>query len=111
WVKAPDLVLDFAAPLPFLAFDDECFYRAWALAADTLRAPRLETVLRCSSTSAIVSALTSGLGMALLGERHLQPGLECLGAPRWQPSCAARPAAVSRRRRRWSRPLWTNWAP
>jgi DNA-binding transcriptional LysR family regulator len=31
WVKHPDLTIRQAEPIPFLSFDDECFYRQWAL--------------------------------------------------------------------------------
>lgn len=31
WVKHPELVLPNDGAIPFLSFDDECFYRQWAL--------------------------------------------------------------------------------
>lgn len=89
WIKAPDLALDPARPIPFLAFDDDCFYREWAMEADHAGLPRLDTVLTCASTSGILSAVSSGLGVALIGERHLQPGLEVAGAPFPRPPAVA----------------------
>ncbi|WP_092748973.1 LysR family transcriptional regulator [Rhizobium aethiopicum] len=78
WVKHPDLVLPPSGPIPFLSFDDECFYRQWALDigqdGDTL----LETVFECASAAGIVSAVTSALGVALLNGRHLRPEMEII---------------------------------
>ncbi|EJC80079.1 transcriptional regulator [Rhizobium leguminosarum bv. trifolii WSM2297] len=78
WVKHPDLVLPPGGPIPFLSFDDECFYRQWALDigqdGDTL----LETVFECASAAGIVSAVTSALGVALLNGRHLRPEMEII---------------------------------
>ncbi len=78
WVKHPDLVLPPGGPIPFLSFDDECFYRQWALDigqdGDTL----LETVFECASAAGIISAVTSALGVALLNGRHLRPEMEII---------------------------------
>ncbi len=78
WVKHSDLVLAPSGPIPFLSFDDECFYRQWALDigqdGDTL----LETVFECASAAGIVSAVTSALGVALLNGRHLRPEMEII---------------------------------
>ncbi|EJC76792.1 LysR family transcriptional regulator [Rhizobium hidalgonense] len=78
WVKHQDLVLPPGGPIPFLSFDDECFYRQWALDmgqdGDTL----LETIFECASAAGIVSAVTSALGVALLNGRHLRPEMEII---------------------------------
>lgn len=78
WVKHPDLALPPDGPIPFLSFDDECFYRQWALDigqdGDTL----FETVFECASAAGIVSAVTSALGVALLNGRHLRPEMEII---------------------------------
>lgn len=78
WVKHPDLILPQGDPIPFLSFDDECFYRQWALDigqdGDTL----LETVFECASAAGIVSAVMSALGVALLNGRHLRPEMEII---------------------------------
>jgi DNA-binding transcriptional LysR family regulator len=78
WVKHADLPLPPSGPIPFLSFDDECFYRQWALDigqdGDTL----LETVFECASAAGIVSAVTSALGVALLNGRHLRPEMNII---------------------------------
>lgn len=77
WVKSPDLPLDLENPIPFLAFDDECFYRRWAF-EDPARPGdvTLKTVLTCASASGIAAGVLAGLGVALLNGRHLTPEME-----------------------------------
>lgn len=70
WVKHPELMIRKDEPIPFLSFDDECFYRQWALdigQVDTV----LETVFECSSAAGIVSAVNATMGVALLSDRHI----------------------------------------
>lgn len=71
WVKAQDLALDFDRALPFLAYDDNCFYKHWAMDAELMSGTGLETVLECASSAGIVSAIQAGLGIALLPEQYL----------------------------------------
>ena len=70
WVKHPDLALPQDGPIPFLSFDDECFYRQWALDIGQDDAV-LETIFECSSAAGIVSAVNAAMGVALLSERHI----------------------------------------
>lgn len=81
WIKSPDLQLDYKKPVPFLAFDDECFYREWAMDAKHHREVNLETILTCSSTSGILSGVSSGLGVALISKRHVRPEFEVINEP------------------------------
>lgn len=74
WVKAQDLVLNFDRPLPFLAYDDKCFYKHWAMASDL----GLETVLECASSAGIVSAVQAGLGIALLSGQNLTDEMQVI---------------------------------
>lgn len=76
WVKHSDLLLPQSGPIPFLSFDDECFYRQWAFDIGQDGGAMLETVFECSSAAGIVSAVTAGLGVALLNERHLRPDMQ-----------------------------------
>ncbi len=78
WVKRPDLVLPEEGPVPFLSFDDECFYRRWALDIGQDGGVVLETVFECASAAGIVAAVASGLGVALLNERHLRPDMQVI---------------------------------
>lgn len=76
WVKSRDLALDEGGPLPFLSFDDDCFYRRWAIDIGQDGGVDLETVFECSSAAGIVAAVQAGLGIALLSDRHLLPEIE-----------------------------------
>lgn len=78
WVKSPALVLPEDGPIPFLSFDDDCFFRRWALDIGQDGGALLETVFECSSAAGIVAAAAAGLGVALLSGRHLRPDLEIL---------------------------------
>ncbi len=79
WVKSRELPLDFTRPLPFLSYDDACFYKNWAM--DTNPAPGLEIVLECASSAGIASAVQAGLGIALLPATYLSPEMEVIGNP------------------------------
>jgi len=78
WVKARDLELDWARPLPFLAFDETCFYRRWAMDAAPLPPHGFSTVMRCASLSGILSAVRSGLGISLLNAGHVDADMETI---------------------------------
>ncbi|RED47760.1 LysR family transcriptional regulator [Aestuariispira insulae] len=78
WVKSHDLTLDSQKPVPFLTFDENCFYRHWALDEGSARGQRFETVLECGSAAGIRSAALSGLGIALLNGLHLTPELDLI---------------------------------
>ncbi|MEI9411706.1 LysR family transcriptional regulator [Mesorhizobium salmacidum] len=76
WVKSPELILSKGDPVPFLSFDDNCFYRRWGLDLGQDEGTVFEIVFECSSAAGIIAGVTSGLGVALLSQRHLQPGME-----------------------------------
>ena len=78
WVKASGLVLPDSGPVPFLSFDEACFYRRWALDIGQDEGALLETVFECTSAAGIVTAVQAGLGVALLSDRHIRPGMEVL---------------------------------
>lgn len=78
WVKSRELLLDPEGPIPFLSFDDDCFYRRWAIDIGQDGGAELETVFECSSAAGIVAAVNAGLGVALLSDRHLRPDMEIL---------------------------------
>lgn len=78
WVKSRALSLDPDAPISFLSFDDDCFYRRWAIDIGQDGGADLETVFECSSAAGIIAALEAGLGVALLNERHLRPEMEII---------------------------------
>ncbi|WP_413874522.1 LysR family transcriptional regulator [Albidovulum sp.] len=78
WVKSPGLQLAPQGAIPFLSFDDDCFYRRWALDIGQDGGALLETVFECASAAGIVAAVGAGLGVALLSDRHLRPEMEIL---------------------------------
>jgi len=78
WVKAPDFELDWSKPIPFLAFDPDCFYQKWAMETGLTHASGFETILTCASSNAIVSAVASGLGVALIGDHCLTPDIQVI---------------------------------
>lgn len=78
WVKAPDFSFDPSRPVPFLSFDQNCFYRQWGFTEGLARGHRFEKVLECPSAAGIQSAVRSGLGVALLNGMHLAPDIEVI---------------------------------
>jgi DNA-binding transcriptional LysR family regulator len=78
WVKSRELLLGPEGPIPFLSFDDDCFYRRWAIDIGQDGGADLETVFECSSAAGIVAAVEAGLGVALLSERHMRPEMEII---------------------------------
>lgn len=75
WVHSRDFTPNPNAPLPFISFDPNCFYRHWAYEAVTNTPYRLRTVLECASIGGVRSAVVAGMGLALLNERHIGPDL------------------------------------
>lgn len=76
WVKLAGSPLPADGPIPFLSFDDDCFYRHWALDIGQDDGALLETVFECSSAAGIVAGVLAGLGVALLSDRHIRPEME-----------------------------------
>ncbi|MCV6584954.1 MAG: LysR family transcriptional regulator [Marinibacterium sp.] len=74
WVKAPALTLDPDGPIPFLSFDEQCFYRQWGMG--TPQGLQIDTVLDCPSASGIQAAVRAGLGVALLNGQHVTPDMD-----------------------------------
>lgn len=78
WVKSPEFTLPPDGTIPFLSFDDDCFYRRWALDIGQDGGAIFETVFECSSAAGITAAVGAGLGVALLGDRYLRPEMEVI---------------------------------
>ncbi len=78
WVKAAGSVLPSDGPIQFLSFDDDCFYRHWAMDIGQDDGALLETVFECSSAAGIVAGVLAGLGVALLSDRHIRPEMEII---------------------------------
>lgn len=78
WAKAIDLNLDWEQPIPFLSYDDNCFYKNWMLEQEASTGRAFETVLECASNAGIIAGVESGLGVAILNRRHVSKGMEVL---------------------------------
>jgi DNA-binding transcriptional LysR family regulator len=78
WVKSPDLRLQPEAPVPFLSFDESCFYRRWAMDIAQEDGTVLQVVLDCASAAGIVTAVRNGLGVAVLNDRHITADMEVI---------------------------------
>ncbi|MBO9452833.1 LysR family transcriptional regulator [Tropicibacter sp. R16_0] len=78
WIKSHDLPLKPNAPVPFLAFDQNCFYKHWAQAQSDGTELQFETVLECPSVSGILAATRAGLGVALMNGLHVSPDIEVI---------------------------------
>lgn len=74
WVEARDFQTMKKSPLPFVAFDKDCFYRHWAFqqARQHDCGIKIETVLECSSINGVCNAVAAGLGAALVNRRYLR---------------------------------------
>ena len=71
WAKALDLELDWNRPVPFLAYDDNCFYKSWLMEHGLLAGHTFDTVFTCTSNTGMIKAVEAGLGVAILSRRHL----------------------------------------
>ncbi|WP_338001459.1 substrate-binding domain-containing protein [Aminobacter anthyllidis] len=78
WVKSREMSLSPEGTIPFLSFDDDCFYRRWAIDIGQDGGADLETVFECSSAAGIVAAVNAGLGVALLSDRHLLQSMDII---------------------------------
>ncbi|WP_120501699.1 LysR family transcriptional regulator [Roseovarius sp. EL26] len=81
WVKATDVVISDKKPIPFLAYDAQCFYRQWVMDSERMFYPGVEEVLECASSAGIASAVKSGLGVALLPGRYLSKEMQIMESP------------------------------
>lgn len=78
WIKSHDLPLKPIDPVPFLAFDQNCFYKHWAQSHGAGTEHQFEAVLECPSVSGILSATRAGLGVALMNGIHVPSDLEVI---------------------------------
>ena len=78
WVKSRDLEITPSRPIPFLSFDQNCFYRKWGLSEALENGLSLESVLECPSAVGIQSGVRSGLGVALLNGRHVTGDMDVI---------------------------------
>ncbi len=70
WVKAAHIDVPRHKTIPFLAFDQNCFYKNWVF-ENQEKADQFEIVMTCPSNKGICSAIEAGLGIAILNERYI----------------------------------------
>lgn len=78
WVKSKDYELNLSAPIPFLSFDTNCFYRKWGFSEELSVGQSFDKVLECPSAAGIRSAVRAGLGIALLNGMHITNDMEII---------------------------------
>lgn len=71
WVKGIDFKFDTNKPVPFLAYDDNCFYKKWVMDFASSEGDRFDVVLRCSSNTGIIAGVEAGLGVSIINRRHV----------------------------------------
>ncbi len=76
WAKSKDIDIDVSRPIPFLSYDDNCFYRKWMQEKVACENLAFRTVLECSSNRGIVEGIEAGLGVSLISRRLLTNGVE-----------------------------------
>ncbi len=75
WARAVDLEFDPERPVPFLSYDDNCFYRKWMLEHVAAPGRPFQTVLECTSNAGILAGIEAGLGVSIICRRHLTPDM------------------------------------
>ncbi len=78
WVRSIDYQFVDSSRIPFIAFDQNCFYRQWAAAEFAGSEQALDVILECASNEGVCSAVSAGMGIALIAERHLRPDMEIM---------------------------------
>ncbi len=80
WAKALDLRLDTNRPVPFLSYDDNCFYRKWMLEHVSSKDCQFKTVLECTSNAGIIAGVEAGLGISIISRRHVTSKMEVINS-------------------------------
>jgi DNA-binding transcriptional LysR family regulator len=75
WVGAADHSVELGSTVPFVSFDENCFYRQAARKALAKKGRTLDVVLECPSVSGVTAGVRHGLGVGLIGRRYLAAGL------------------------------------
>jgi len=80
WVKAKDMITPQGSSIPFVSFDENCFYRRAAQNELIGSSRSLKVMMECPSSAGVRSGVKSGLGIALISERNLTEDLEVIDA-------------------------------
>lgn len=80
WAKARDFQIPDEGRIPFLAYNDQCFYKAWLLEHAMSMGRAFRTVLECASNAGIIAGIEAGLGVSIVNERHVSASMDVLEA-------------------------------
>jgi DNA-binding transcriptional LysR family regulator len=72
WLQAEDFVLEPDAPIPFVTYHKDCFYKAWAERTLAREGKSIRVVFECPSVDGIISAVKNGLGIGLVNNDTLE---------------------------------------
>lgn len=75
WIQSTDHPVPLGSRIPFVSFDTNCFYRRAAETALAETERNLNVILECPSAEGVKAAVRHGLGVAIIGRRHLAEGL------------------------------------
>ena len=75
WLQADDFVHDAEAPIPFVTYHRNCFYKAWAEQALAARGQKLRVVFECPSIDGMINAVRTGLGIGLVNHETMEQRL------------------------------------
>ena len=75
WVSALEAKYDRQDLIPFIAFDKNCIYRNWVMECAKNSGLNIQTVLECPSIEGVCSGVESGLGVSILNQGNLRPGI------------------------------------
>jgi DNA-binding transcriptional LysR family regulator len=77
---AADHPIAAGSTIPFVSFDENCFYRQAAQQALAGSGRKLDVVLECPSAEGVKAGVRHGLGIGLIGRRILSEGLSVITA-------------------------------
>ncbi len=75
WVQSIDHPFTLDDSIPFVSFDQNCFYRRAAQDALVATGRHLNIVLECPSCDGVTAGVRHGLGVGVISRRQLRPGL------------------------------------
>lgn len=72
WLQAEDFMLEADAPIPFVTYHKDCFYKAWAERALAREGKTIRVVFECPSVDGMINAVRNGLGIGLVNNDTLE---------------------------------------
>lgn len=72
WILGKDQDLPTTATLPFVSYDQHCFFRQWAVSELAAFGKSLRITLECPSTIGVMDAVAAGMGLSMISKHHLK---------------------------------------